>query len=229
MPHFVRTTFLCILCSVCAFGQVGIGTANVDASALLQLESANSAFVLPRMTDSQMAAVANPPVGSMIFNNSENLPYFRSDAGWSGFDINSNPTIILTKSGGTLLTSTTSSYPINVSTANILSTSSAYFTVDGPGAITVNRSGVYLMSACLSTSNMPAGSRRYYLAVYRSGALIGYLAKSKLEMSSSDYWGMTGTLMYYLQAGDQLYFRYFISNTTTLTNVFQTICITKLN
>lgn len=229
MPHVIRIVFLCVLCSAGTVAQVGIGTANVDASAFLQLESTNSAFILPRMTDSQMTAVANPPVGSMIFNTSENLPYFRSDVGWSGFDVNSNPTIILTRSGGTLFTSATSSYPINVSAANILSTSSAYFTVDGPGAITVNRSGVYLMSACISTSNMPAGSRRYYLALYRNGALISYLAKSKLENSSVDYWGMTGTLMYYLQAGDQLYFRYFISNTTTLANVFQTICITKLN
>ncbi len=212
-----------------ANAQVGIGTANVHNSALLQLESTTSAFVLPRLTDAQMTAVSSPVTGSMIFNTSENLPYFKSDLGWSSFDLNSNPTIILSRSGGTMLTSTVNSYPINLSSTNVVSNSSAYFTVDSPGAVTVSRAGVYLLSASISTSNMPAGSRNFYIGVYRSGVLLGYLTKSKLENPASDYWGATGSLMYYANAGDQFYFRYFVSHNATLTNAIQTICITKLN
>ncbi|MBD3582547.1 hypothetical protein [Flavobacterium selenitireducens] len=209
--------------------QVGIGTANVHQSALLQLESTKAAFVLPRMSDTQMTAVPNPEIGSMVFNTSENLPYFRSSAGWSGFDLNSNPTVILSRSGGNLTTSTTNTYSMQLSSANTVSISSAYFNVDGPGAITVNRAGVYLFSASMAVSNMPVGSRNYHLGIYRSGALVGYLSRSRLENTSVDYWGMTGTLMYYAEAGDQFTFRYFIHHTASLSNVIQTICITKLN
>ncbi|RZJ71267.1 hypothetical protein [Flavobacterium sp.] len=220
---------ICLMFFTVANAQVGIGTANVHSSALLQLESTTSAFVLPRLTDAQMTAVSNPATGSMIFNTNENLPYFKSDLGWSSFDLNSNPTIILSRSGGNMLTSTATSYPINLSSSNIVSNSSAYFTVDSPGAITVSRAGVYLLSASISTSNMPAGSRNFYIGVYRSGVLLGFLTKSKLENPANDYWGATGTLMYYANAGDQFYFRYFVAHTATLTNAIQTICITKLN
>lgn len=212
-----------------SWAQVGIGTANVHESALLQLESTKSAFVLPRMSDVQMTSVQNPEIGSVVFNNTENLPYFRSPAGWSGFDLNSNPTVILSRNGGNITTSATNLYAMQLSTANTVSISSAYFNVDGPGAITVNRAGVYLFSASMAVSNMPVGSRNYHLGIYRGGTLVGYLSRSRLENTAADYWGMTGTLMYYAEAGDQFTFRYFISHTSTLANVIQTICITKLN
>lgn len=229
MPRLSGILICCLSLSISVFAQVGIGTANVHPSALLQLESTDSAFVLPRMSDAQMTGIASPEVGSMVFNSSENLPYFRSDLGWSGFDLNSNPAIILSRSGGSVLTSPTSIYPMALSNAHVLSTSSAYFTVDGPGAISVTRDGVYLLSASMSVSNMPVGSRNYHLGVYRSGTLLGYFSRSRLENTTTDYWGMTGTLMFYAEAGDQFYFRYFINHNAALANVIQTICITKLN
>jgi len=229
MPRKISVLALLCFLPTILLGQVGIGTANVHPSALLQLESTKAAFVLPRMSDAQMTAIPAPEVGSMIFNNSENLPYFRGAQGWSGFDINSNPTIILSRSGGSVQTSTTGMYPMQLSTAHVLSTSSAYFTVDGPGAITVSRAGVYLLSASMAVSNMPAGSRNYHLGVYRNGVLLGYFSRSRLENNTVDYWGMTGTMMLYAQAGELFYFRYFINHNAALANVFQTICITKLN
>jgi len=209
--------------------QVGIGTANISPGAILQLESTNATFVMPRMTDNQMTAIASPPAGSMIFNTSENLPYFRGAAGWSGFDINSNPSIILSRSNGTFATSPTASYSMSLNAANIISNSSAYFSVPAFGTVKVSRSGVYLLSISFATSNMPAGNRNYYLAAYKNGVLIGYLSRSRLVNPSTDYWGTTGTLMHPAQAGDEFSFKYFISHNAILSTAFQTICITKLN
>ncbi len=212
-----------------SYSQVGIGTANLAPGSLLQLESNNSAFVMPRMTDTQMTAIVEPLVGAMVFNTSENSPYFRGSSGWSGFDTSSNPTIIITKSSGTFPTSTTASYPLNLTAANIVSSSSAYFSMPSQATVKVSRNGVYLMSVSLSTSNMPSGGRNYFLAAYLNGNLIGYLSKSKLQNTGTDFWGTTGTLMYKAQAGDEFSFKYFINHNASLTNAFQTICITKLN
>lgn len=226
-PLRITGAFL-LLCNL-SIAQVGIGTANVADSAILQLESTTAAFVVPRMTDAQMAAVPSPLPGSMVFNTSENLPYFQGASGWSSFDINSNPTIILSKSGGTFATSTTNSYLMDLTSANAQSISAAYFTATSAGTITVSRTGVYLMSASLSTSNMPSGNRNFYLAAYLNGNLIGFLTKSRAQTTAVDFWGTAGTLMYPAHAGDVFTFRYFINHNAPLTSVFQTICITKLN
>ncbi|RZJ63289.1 MAG: hypothetical protein EOO50_17205 [Flavobacterium sp.] len=229
MGNPLRFTGAFLLFWACSFAQVGIGTASVADCAILQLESTTAAFVMPRMTDAQMTAIPTPLPGSMVFNTSENLPYFQGASGWSGFDINSNPTIILSKSGGTFSTSSSTSYLMNLTAANALSTSSAYFTSPSAGTVSVSRNGVYLLSASLSTSNMPSGNRNFYLAAYLNGNLIGYLIKSRAQMTAVDYWGTTGTLMYPAQAGDVFTFKYFIDHNAALTSVFQTICITKLN
>lgn len=232
MPRSIKRLQLCIALFITFFSahaQVGIGTANPAPGSLLQLESTTSAFVLPRMTDAQMAAIAMPPVGSMVFNSSDNIPYFNGNAGWTGFDIKSNPSIILSRSNGTFSTSATVAYGLNLTASNIISNSSAYFSVPSPATIRVSRSGTYLLSVSFSTTNMPAGNRNYYLAAYKNGILIGYLSRSKLQNPSSDYWGTTGTLMYPADAGDEFSFKYYISHNANLTTAFQTICITKLN
>lgn len=229
MYYFLKPVVFAILIVQSLQAQVGIGTANLAPGSLLQLESTNSAFVMPRMTDQQMTAITAPPQGAMVFNTSENLPYFRGSAGWSGFDINSNPSIILSRSTGTFQTSATAVFPMTLNAANIISNSSAYFSVPTWGTVKVSRSGVYLLSVSLAATNMPAGNRNYYLAAYKNGMLIGYLSRSRLENPGTDYWGATGTLMYRAQAGDEFSFKYFINHTANLTTAFQTICITKLN
>lgn len=226
--HFIRLLFSIFFIQTLT-AQVGIGTATLAPGSLLQLESTNAAFVMPRMTDAQMTAINLPPIGAMVFNNSENLPYFRGQLGWSGFDINSNPSIILSRNSGTFVTSPTTAYNMILNASNIVSNSSAYFSVPDYGRIKVSRSGVYLLSVSLATTNMPAGNRNYYLAAYKNGVPIGYLSRSRLENPTTDYWGATGTLMYAAQAGDEFSFKYFISHNANLTTAFQTICMTKLN
>ncbi len=48
-------------------GDVGIGTSNPNASAAVEISSTTQGFLPPRMTESQMNAIANPALGLMIF------------------------------------------------------------------------------------------------------------------------------------------------------------------
>jgi uncharacterized protein (TIGR02145 family) len=53
-------------------GNVGIGTATPQSSALLDLSSTSSGFLPPRMTNSQMKAIVNPINGLTVYNTTLN-------------------------------------------------------------------------------------------------------------------------------------------------------------
>lgn len=61
---------------------VGIGTDSPDAVALLELESTTKTFVPPRMTQTEMNAVSNPPTGSMIYNTTAEQIYWYIGSSW---------------------------------------------------------------------------------------------------------------------------------------------------
>ncbi|MDZ4745634.1 MAG: hypothetical protein SGJ05_06485 [bacterium] len=65
---------LCLIgASVHAQDNVGIGTANPNPSALLDLESTTKGFLAPRMTTAQRDAIILPANGLMIFNLSTDM------------------------------------------------------------------------------------------------------------------------------------------------------------
>ena len=57
------TIFLCFT----SFSQVGIGTVDVDQSAILHLESTSKGFLPPRMTANEKLAIDNPETGLIIY------------------------------------------------------------------------------------------------------------------------------------------------------------------
>lgn len=59
--------------------QVGINILNPDSSAVLQLESTDRGFALPRLTTSQMNAIQNPLNSLMIYNTEDSLVHY-----WNG-------------------------------------------------------------------------------------------------------------------------------------------------
>lgn len=59
--------------------QVGINILNPDSSAVLQLESTNKGFALPRLTTSQMNAIQTPLNSLMIYNTEDSLVHY-----WNG-------------------------------------------------------------------------------------------------------------------------------------------------
>lgn len=69
------------------FGQVGIGTANVDNSAILQMESTNKGLLVPRITGSQRKAIQDPADALLIFNKTSHCyeGYSKADGKWYSF------------------------------------------------------------------------------------------------------------------------------------------------
>lgn len=53
-------------------GNVGIGTATPNASAILDLSSSTQGVLIPRMTASQRAAIANPVAGLVVYQTNAN-------------------------------------------------------------------------------------------------------------------------------------------------------------
>jgi hypothetical protein len=63
---------------------VGIGTTNPNASAILDLNSTTRGFLLPRLTTSQMFNIQNPANGLLVFNSSYGQLYHYDGSTWRG-------------------------------------------------------------------------------------------------------------------------------------------------
>ena len=66
-------------------GNVGIGTASPDASALLELNSTAKGFLPPRMTTAERDAISSPVDGLMIYNNTTGCINFYLAGVWEEF------------------------------------------------------------------------------------------------------------------------------------------------
>ena len=66
-------------------GNIGIGNSSPDASALMDLTSSTQGFLLPRLSDSQRNAIANPAIGLQIFNTNSNCINIYKPNGWFEF------------------------------------------------------------------------------------------------------------------------------------------------
>ena len=64
-------------------GNVGIGTTAPNASSILELQSTDKGFLLPRMTTAQRTAIASPAAGLIVFDTTENLLYIYKSGAWS--------------------------------------------------------------------------------------------------------------------------------------------------
>ncbi|NGZ90780.1 FISUMP domain-containing protein [Psychroflexus maritimus] len=72
-----------LLCSLTSLkAQVGIGTTNPDASAILELEATDKGFLPPRLSTAERDAISNPAEGLMIYNTDNNCLEFRNDTFW---------------------------------------------------------------------------------------------------------------------------------------------------
>lgn len=62
---------------------VGIGTPSPNASAMLDISSTTKGILIPRMSSTQMNAIASPAAGLMVFNTTDSLFYVRKNSGWT--------------------------------------------------------------------------------------------------------------------------------------------------
>lgn len=68
------------------------------------------------------------------------------------------------------------------------------------------------MSAAFSVRDMLAGDTKYIIGLFINGALRGYLSRGFASLPNRNWWGTSGTIIYPLQANDEVRFRYVVNN-----------------
>jgi hypothetical protein len=91
-----KSTLLIVFACIAAItlqAQVKIGTTGApNASAVLELDGGtNKGFLMPRLTNAQMIAIASPPNGLMVYNTTDNYVYLRSGGVWRPVPDGNNP------------------------------------------------------------------------------------------------------------------------------------------
>ena len=87
----MKKFFIYIVLFFCAFNsgyaQVGINNdgSTPDASAMLDVKSTSSGFLIPRMTATQRDAISSPATGLLVFVTDDNNFYFYNGSAWEQF------------------------------------------------------------------------------------------------------------------------------------------------
>ncbi len=213
------------------YSQVGIGTTNPDDSSALQIDSTVGALIPPRMTSLEMNAIPTPLDGALVFNTTRNSYYVYKNSIWSSI---SNSALVINRAfgGGNNILATPNNTYVNfpIGSAEVIVTNPDVYNVTGNGTVTILEQGNYLFTASLSSSNMPSGNTKYILALTINNVLVGYLNRGVATLTSTDYWGTSGSIIYPINANDVVRLRYVLNNGgTTLNAVFINIGITRLN
>lgn len=74
--------FLIFLCVNLLSAQVGVGTNSPNTAALLDVNSTTKGVLFPRMSNSQMLAIASPVVGLQVYNTDANCMYYYDGSNW---------------------------------------------------------------------------------------------------------------------------------------------------
>lgn len=208
-----------LLISSAAFAQVGIGTTSPSASSILQLESTTAAFVPPRMTDAQMLAIPSPLSGSMVYNTTYGAMFVRTSSGWKNFFETSNASVVLNKTyisgNGAVSTANNTYYSFPLTASDALAIDNAMYSVPSAGKVKVVEPGVYMVTGSFSLSNMPSGTKKYIIGLYKNSTLVGYLSRGTATLDATDEWGTSGSLAINAVANDILELKYVLNNNGT--------------
>lgn len=177
----------------------------------------------------EMNSIVNPIEGSFVYNKSDNSMYIRTDTQWVKLAAPVSETIILNANGGSLPTQTNTFFDLPLTSSNLVVNNTDLYNVTGTSEITILKSGNYLISGELSTTNMPSGDTKYILAAFVNNVRVGYLSRGFASLPNTDFWGTTGILMYQLKANDVVKIRYVLNaGGQTLNANFSNIGITKI-
>ncbi len=79
MKKLFLISFIAIATNVFAQQNMGIGTANPDASSLLELSSTTMGLLIPRMTDVQKNAIPTPATGLLVYQTNSQAGFWYFD------------------------------------------------------------------------------------------------------------------------------------------------------
>ncbi|MGB0871469.1 MAG: hypothetical protein ACPGSD_17910 [Flavobacteriales bacterium] len=82
--QIIPFTFLIIFLGFNSYAQVGVGTTDVDPSAIVELKSSNKGFLIPRMTTIERNVIPSPIEGLMVYNTDRKaIQIYRENVGAS--------------------------------------------------------------------------------------------------------------------------------------------------
>lgn len=202
------------------------------ANAAAQAPSAELLIKVQDATTSEINSITGEEQGMLVYDNEKKILLQFDGTDWTPIE-NLKNTVILNRNGGNnaLQTNNNTYSDFPLTPANTQANIGTAFTVEANGHITIEETGQYLLSAALSSSNLPQGTRKYILGVFRNGGLIGYLSRGFVTQpqAGTDFWGASGTLVFTLNANDDIAFRYVINNNgNPLNAVFVNTAITKI-
>lgn len=76
--HLLLLMAICVYCISFSQNNVGIGTATPDATAILELQSSQRGFLVPRMNSVQRTAIANPADALLVFDTDSGCFFYYS-------------------------------------------------------------------------------------------------------------------------------------------------------
>jgi hypothetical protein len=86
LPVFTVILFIMVFAFIDLHAQVSINTdgADPDGSAMLDIQSTTKGMLVPRMSDVERDAIANPATGLMVFVNTDSSFYYFDGTAWQG-------------------------------------------------------------------------------------------------------------------------------------------------
>lgn len=147
-------------------GQIGIGTSSPNSSAQLEISATNKGDLFPRMTNTQMLAIASPASGLQVYNTNANCMYYYNGSQWlstlNSFKVYANA-------------------GVNVQFDNIIcqmptfgNRSLQLKTVSGTASITGTSTNAFILSSAGTTGS--------------SASISGYIRQSFSLSTSYTYW-----------------------------------------
>lgn len=197
-----------------------------------QAPSVGNLIKVHEATQTEINSFTNEEEGMLIYNEDTKQLNFFEGTNWVA-PSNTSKTLVLNRANNgnnDLITNRNNQYfdfPINAS--HELNNTGGIFQTLGNGRIRVNQAGTYFMSAAFSVRDMPSGDTKYIIGLFINGVLRGYLSRGFASLPNRDWWGTSGTIIYPLNANDEVRFRYVVNNNgRPLDAVFINIGITQL-
>lgn len=197
-----------------------------------QAPSVGDLIKVHEATQTEINSLSNEEEGMLIYNQDTKQLNFFEGSNWVA-PSNTSKTLVLNRANNgnnNLITNRNNQYfdfPINAS--HELNNTGGIFQTLGNGRIRVGEAGTYFMSAAFSVRDMPAGDTKYIIGIFINDTLRGYLSRGFASLPNRDWWGSSGTIIYPLNANDEVRFRYVVNNNgNPLDAVFINIGITQL-
>ncbi|MEM0932051.1 MAG: hypothetical protein AAGJ12_06280 [Bacteroidota bacterium] len=197
-----------------------------------QVPSSGDLIKVHNANQSEISTISNPEDGMLVYNEDTGQINFFSGSAWVA-PSNESKTLVLNRASNgnnnLIVNSTNTYYDFPVNAAHELSNTGGIYQTLGNGRIRITETGTYFMSAAFSVRDMPIGDTKYIIGLFINGTLRGYLSRGFASLPNNDWWGTSGTIIYPLQANDEVRFRYVVNNSgNALDAVFINIGITQL-